>query len=132
VVEDSKAYLLKELNKYPIAYIIGGPKDIAYNNVSFQFMFKLFPSISLWQVLTKFLQAERDWITLPQNVTAIKVNLDSGHIGTMFAPNAGTPGVVVVALLDAFFKGDTKAKALFFEKDSKLFKAGFNITTRNW
>jgi hypothetical protein len=33
VVEDSKAYLLKELNKYPIAYIIGGPKDIAYNNV---------------------------------------------------------------------------------------------------
>jgi hypothetical protein len=36
VVEDSKAYLLKELNKYPIAYIIGGPKDIAYNNVSFR------------------------------------------------------------------------------------------------
>ena len=36
VVQDSKAYLLKELNKYPIAYIIGGPKDIAYNNVSFQ------------------------------------------------------------------------------------------------
>jgi hypothetical protein len=34
VVEDSKAYLLKELNKFPIAYIIGGPKDIAYNNVS--------------------------------------------------------------------------------------------------
>ena len=34
VIEDSKAYLLKELNKYPIAYIIGGPKDIAYNNVS--------------------------------------------------------------------------------------------------
>jgi hypothetical protein len=34
VVQDEKAYLLKELNKYPIAYIIGGPKDIAYNNVS--------------------------------------------------------------------------------------------------
>ena len=34
VIEDSKAYLLKELNKFPIAYIIGGPKDIAYNNVS--------------------------------------------------------------------------------------------------
>jgi hypothetical protein len=34
VIEDSKAYLLKELNKYPIAYITGGPKDIAYNNVS--------------------------------------------------------------------------------------------------
>jgi hypothetical protein len=36
VVEDSKVYLLQELNKYPIAYIIGGPKDIAYNNVSFR------------------------------------------------------------------------------------------------
>jgi len=108
VVEDSKAYLLKELNKYPIAYIIGGPKDIAYNN------------------------AERDWITLPQNVTAVKINLDSGHIGTMFAPNAGKEGVAVIALLDAFFKGDTKAKAMFFDKDSKLFKAGFNITTKNW
>jgi hypothetical protein len=34
VVEDRKAYLLKEFKKYPIAYIIGGPKDIAYNNVS--------------------------------------------------------------------------------------------------
>ena len=50
----------------------------------------------------------------------------------MFAPNAGKEGTVVVALLDAFFKGDVKAKAMFFEKDSKLFKAGFNITTRNW
>jgi hypothetical protein len=69
---------------------------------------------------------------LPQNITAIKVNLDSGHIGTMFAPNAGKEGVVVVSLLDAFFKGDSKAKALFFEKDSKLFKGGFNISTRNW
>jgi hypothetical protein len=60
------------------------------------------------------------------------VNLDSGHIGTMFAPNAGKEGMVVVALLDAFFKGVTEAKAMFFNKDSKLFKAGFNITTRNW
>jgi dienelactone hydrolase len=33
VVEDKKAYLLKEL-KAPVAYLIGGPKDIAYNNVS--------------------------------------------------------------------------------------------------
>jgi dienelactone hydrolase len=33
VIEDSKAYLLKEL-KAPVAYIIGGPKDIAYNNVN--------------------------------------------------------------------------------------------------
>jgi hypothetical protein len=62
----------------------------------------------------------------------VKINLDSGHIGTMFAPNAGKEGVVVVSLLDAFLKGDAKAKALFFDKDSKLFKAGFNITSRNW
>ena len=50
----------------------------------------------------------------------------------MFAPNAGKEGVVVIALLDAFFKDDAKAKAMFFDKDSKLFKAGFNITIRNW
>jgi hypothetical protein len=34
VIDDRKAYLLKEL-KAPIAYFIGGPKDIAYANVSF-------------------------------------------------------------------------------------------------
>jgi hypothetical protein len=50
----------------------------------------------------------------------------------MFAPNAGKEGVAVIALLDAFFKGDAQAKAMFFDKNSKLFKAGFNITTRNW
>jgi hypothetical protein len=50
----------------------------------------------------------------------------------MFAPNARKEGMVVVALLDAFFKGDAKSKAMFFDKDSKLFKAGFNITARNW
>jgi dienelactone hydrolase len=34
VIDDNKVYLLKEL-KYPVAYFIGGPKDIAYANVSF-------------------------------------------------------------------------------------------------
>jgi hypothetical protein len=33
LIDETKLYLLKEL-KAPIAYIIGGPKDIAYNNVS--------------------------------------------------------------------------------------------------
>jgi len=42
VIQNSKAYLLKELNKFPIAYIIGGPKDIAYNNVGFQDSILLF------------------------------------------------------------------------------------------
>jgi hypothetical protein len=50
----------------------------------------------------------------------------------MFAPNAGKEGWVVLALLDHFLKNDASAKTLFFEKDSKLFKAGFNITTKNW
>jgi hypothetical protein len=50
----------------------------------------------------------------------------------MFGKNAGKEGVAIVALLDAFFKGDAKAKALFTEKDSALVKAGFNISTRNW
>jgi hypothetical protein len=32
VIDEKKVYLLKEL-KSPIAYFIGGPKDIAYPNV---------------------------------------------------------------------------------------------------
>jgi dienelactone hydrolase len=38
VIEDSKTYLLSEL-KAPVVYMIGGPKDIAYNNVSLFFFF---------------------------------------------------------------------------------------------
>jgi hypothetical protein len=49
----------------------------------------------------------------------------------MFAPHAGKEGMVV-ALLDAFFKDDAQSKAMFFDKDSKLFKADFSITARNW
>jgi hypothetical protein len=66
------------------------------------------------------------------NIPAIKVNLDSAHIGTMFAPNAGKEGIVVLALLNHFLKNDASAKALFFEKNSTLLNAGFNITTKNW
>jgi hypothetical protein len=77
------------------------------------------------------MQAERDWITMPQTIPAIKMNLDAGHIGTMFAPNAGKDGVAVLAILNTFFKNDAAAKALFLDKDSKLIKDNWNITTRN-
>jgi hypothetical protein len=60
------------------------------------------------------------------------MNLDAGHIGTYYAPNAGKFGNASVAVLDWILKGDQKAKALFFDKDSQLIKDKWNITTRNW
>jgi hypothetical protein len=50
----------------------------------------------------------------------------------MFTDYGGKEGKVMVALLDAFLKGDAKAKAQFFEKDSELTKLGFSIATKNW
>jgi hypothetical protein len=76
-------------------------------------------------------QAEGVWPMLP-NTPAVKVNLDSAHISTMFALNAKNEGKMVVALPNHFLKGDTSATALYFDKNSELFKAGFNITTKNW
>jgi hypothetical protein len=53
-------------------------------------------------------------------------------MGTYFAPNAGKFGNASVAFLNWVFKGDMKAKAMFFDKDSQLVKDNWNISMRNW
>jgi hypothetical protein len=62
----------------------------------------------------------------------LKLNLDAGHIGTYYAPNAGKFGNATVAFLNWRFKDDMKAKALFFDADSQLKKDNWNISAKNW
>jgi hypothetical protein len=50
----------------------------------------------------------------------------------MYAKNAGKSGVAIVAWMNAIFKDNSTAKAMFFDKNSRLFKDNWNITTRNW
>jgi hypothetical protein len=133
VTDEAKVYLLQEL-KYPVAYFIGGPLDVAYKNVRLRLLF--LPDSNLvpnhHRIADNQYKAERDWISIPQKLPAIKLNLDTGHGGTFGAPNAGKFGVASVAFLNWVFKDDAKAKALFFDKDSLLLKDKWNITARNW
>ena len=72
----------------PIAYIIGGPTDIAFAN------------------------AEDDFVRL-DGVSVFSGNLNVGHGGTFQHPNGGWFGDISVAWLDWRLKGDNRAGAVF-------------------
>ena len=72
----------------PIAYIIGGPGDIAYEN------------------------AMDDFARIDQ-VPVMIANLDVGHGGTYRQANGGKFAPVGIAWLDWRLKGDAKAAAMF-------------------
>jgi len=72
----------------PILYILGGPKDIAYEN------------------------GMDDFRRIDQ-VPAVVVNTDVGHGGTYNEPNGGRAAQVAVAWLDWQLRGDDNAKHWF-------------------
>jgi hypothetical protein len=82
----------------PIAYLIGGPNDIAYSN------------------------AERDFMNI-DNVPIFYANMDVGHGGTWNAPNGGEFGRVGLAWLNWHLRGDMMASKLFVGADCELCKA---------
>jgi dienelactone hydrolase len=74
----------------PIAYFIGGEKDIAYAN------------------------AEIDWKELQTlRIPAINANMDVGHGATFHEPNGGPFTSGPLAWLQWQLKGDTRARAMF-------------------
>jgi dienelactone hydrolase len=90
---DVKRSILTRMHA-PIAYFIGGGKDIAYRN------------------------AEDDWRELQQlAVPAINANMDVGHGATYHLPNGGPFASGPIAWLQWQLKGDGQARARFVGED---------------
>jgi hypothetical protein len=81
----------------PLAYLIGGPNDVAYQN------------------------AERDFMNIDQ-VPIFYANMNVGHGGTWNANNGGEFGRVGTAWLDWHLKDDMAASKLFVGPDCELCK----------
>jgi hypothetical protein len=79
----------------PILYILGGPRDIAYEN-------------------------GMDDFHRIDHVPAVVVNTDVGHGGTYNEPNGGRAAQVAVAWLDWQLRGDQKAKLWFVGPQCRL------------
>ncbi|MFB9237992.1 cellulose binding domain-containing protein [Plantactinospora siamensis] len=84
LLDDNNDYQLKRLTK-PIAYIMGGPSDIAYAN------------------------GMDDWGKLPAGLPAFMGNLPVGHGGTYTQTNGGEFGRVAVLYLKWRLLGDRTA-----------------------
>lgn len=95
LLDDGNDYQLRALD-HPIAYIIGGPSDIAYPN------------------------AIDDWSKLPAGLPAFMGNLDVGHGGTYHETNGGEFGRVATLWFQWQLKGDTQAGRTFVGSDCGL------------
>ncbi|MEU5660409.1 hypothetical protein ABZ802_33030 [Streptomyces sp. NPDC047737] len=91
----------------PIAYFIGGPDDIAYEN------------------------AADDWDRLPAGLPAFSGNLDVGHYGTYAEPNGGEFGRVGVNWLKWQLKGDAIARAEFVGPNCGMCSSDWDVEQKN-
>jgi dienelactone hydrolase len=87
----------EDLRKYhaPVLYIIGGPKDIAYNNAM-------------------------DDFSRVNHVPIVMTNFDVGHGGTYGQPHGGEFTRVALAWLNWQLKGNTDAGRQFLDAKSEL------------
>ncbi|MFI5924708.1 cellulose binding domain-containing protein [Micromonospora sp. NPDC051543] len=106
LLNDADDYQLRRLTK-PIAYIIGGPSDIAYPN------------------------AIDDWGKLPSTLPAFMGNLNVGHGGTYDQTNGGEFGRVAVLYLKWRLKGDTTAGANFVGPNCGLCGTQWTVQQKN-
>ena len=106
LLSDSQNYLLTRL-RAPIAYFIGGPSDIAYEN------------------------AMDDWRRLPAGLPAFMGNLDVGHFGTYDQPNGGEFGRVGAHYLKWRLKGDQASKAQFVGSNCGLCTTDWDVMQKN-
>jgi len=81
----------------PIAYLIGGSSDLAYQN------------------------AEQDYMNI-NGVPIFNANMDTGHGGTWNSPNGGEFGRVGLLWLNWLLKDDMTAKKAFVGADCELCK----------
>ena len=106
LLDDSQNYLLQRL-RVPIAYFIGGPTDIAYEN------------------------AMDDWRRLPAGLPAFMGNLDVGHFGTFDQPDGGEFGRVGGHWLKWHLKGDQASRAQFVGPDCGLCGTEWDVMRKN-
>lgn len=106
MLDDSDNPQLARLHA-PIAYFIGGPEDIAYEN------------------------AMDDWRRLPAGLPAFMGNLDVGHFGTFSQPNGGEFGRVGSAWLKWQLKGDAAAGRLFTGTNCGLCAGEWDVMRKN-
>jgi dienelactone hydrolase len=85
----------------PIAYFIGGERDIAYTN------------------------AENDWDALTQlDIVAVNANMDVGHGATYSMPNGGPFASGPLAWLQWQLQGESRARAMFVGERCGFCSAG--------
>ncbi|KAG4437293.1 hypothetical protein IFR05_007231 [Cadophora sp. M221] len=105
---DEKRYLLQEL-KAPVAWFVGGPKDMGYLN------------------------AQKDYALFPSKLPAFIASLDTGHSGTYSATNGGKFGKAAVAYLQWQFRRNETAKAICqnAKAQGSLVSDKWNVTYKN-
>ncbi|KAK4207695.1 hypothetical protein QBC37DRAFT_405979 [Rhypophila decipiens] len=109
IFQDEKRYLLQEI-KVPVAWFIGGPKDMGYPNV------------------------EKDYKLLNAGLPAYKASLDTGHGGTFAATNGGKQGKAAVAYLQWQFRNDQASKAILLDPKApgSLVSDKWTVEYKNW
>lgn len=102
----------------PIFYFLGGPTDVAYENVSKRaasgHFFFLDTYICFTQKLTG-IKGERDYSDLPATTPAFLGNHDKGHSAAFDELNAGVAGIAGTHLMQWLLRGNVTAKAWFTE-----------------
>ena len=112
IFQDDRRYLLQEIN-VPVAYFIGGPKDMGYTTVSLRFVQAYLP---LRSILTLgFPQSAKDYALLNEGLPKLRSNLDTGHGGTFVATNGGKQGKVAVAYLEWQWRDNATAEAYILD-----------------
>ncbi|MGW7514513.1 poly(ethylene terephthalate) hydrolase family protein [Streptomyces sp. NPDC054796] len=106
LLSNTQDSLLRGLHT-PVAYFVGGPTDIAYEN------------------------AMDDWRKLPSGLPAFMGNLDVGHFGTYDEPNGGEFGRVGGHWLKWQLKGDTASRAQFVGSNCGLCSTEWDVRQKN-
>ncbi|KAK4172397.1 hypothetical protein QBC36DRAFT_197073 [Triangularia setosa] len=115
--------VVPKINK-PIFYFMGGPSDIAFNNVGV-----FFSNRRGKDTLTRK-QGERDYQLLPQSTPTWKGNLDVGHGGTYGDQNGGKFGVAAVRYYQWTLRGNATA-ASFFTNNQEANQDGWSVESRS-
>jgi dienelactone hydrolase len=135
IYQDNKRYLLKEL-KAPVAYFLGGVKDTGFANVSSSLLFLVsaFQTTLIFESNTWITQAEKDYPLLPEGLPSYKASLDTGHLGTYWAPNGGKSAKAAVAYLQWQFRDDPKSKAICLDSkaEGSLVSDNWKVVYKNW
>jgi hypothetical protein len=128
IFHDNKRYLLEEI-KVPVAWFLGGPKDMGYPNVS-----NHDGKDEVAVLINRSQQAQKDYALLPKGLPAYKVSLKTGHLGTYRAQDGGKFGKAAVAYLEWQLRGDAKSKAICLDPKSNgsLVKDNWTVEYKNW